>query len=58
MNKLEDNGYVKITLDNLPDICADLLRLDDVWQDWGFTQLVEALRTNVIQKYLLLMIKT
>ena len=58
MNKLEDNGYVKITLGNLPDICADLLRLDDVWQDWGFTQLVEALRTNVIQKYLLLLIKT
>ena len=45
MNKLKDiNGYVKITLDKLPDICADLVRLDDDWQDWGLTQLVEALR--------------
>ena len=36
MNKLKDiNGYIKITL--------DLVRLDDDWQDWGFTQLVEAL---------------
>ena len=45
MNKLKDiNGCVKITLDKLPDIRADLVRLDDDWQDWGFTQLVEALR--------------
>ena len=45
MNKLKDiNGYVKITLDKLPGIRADLVRLDDDWQDWGFTQLVEALR--------------
>ena len=45
MNKLKDiNGYVKITLDKLPGIHADLVRLDDDWQDLGFTQLVEALR--------------
>ena len=44
MNKLRDiNGYIKITLDKLPGIHANLVRLDD-WQDWGFTQLVEALR--------------
>ena len=28
----------------MPSIRADLVRLDDDWQDWGFTQLVEALR--------------
>ena len=45
MNKLRDiNGYIKITLDKLPGIHANLVRLDDDWQDWGFPQLVEALR--------------
>ena len=45
MKKLKDiNGYDKITLDKLPGIHADLLRLDNDWQDRGFTQLVEALR--------------
>ena len=28
----------------MPGICADLVRLDDDWQDCRFTQLVEALR--------------
>ena len=45
MNKLKDiNGYVKITLDKLSGIRTDLVRLDNDLQDWGFTQLVEALR--------------
>ena len=45
MNKLKDiNGYVKITLDKLPGVLADLVRLDHDWQDWGYTELVEALR--------------
>ena len=45
MNKLKDiKGYVKITLDKLPGIRAGLVRLDDDWQDWGFSQLVEVLR--------------
>ena len=45
MNKLRDiNGYIKITLDKLPGIHANLVRLDDDWQDWGFPQLVEALK--------------
>ena len=44
MNKLKDiNGYVKITLDKLPGIRAHLVRLDNDWQDWRFTQSVEAL---------------
>ena len=36
MNKLKDiNGYVKITLDKLPGIRADLVRLDDeVLRKW------------------------
>ena len=45
MNKLKDiNRYIKITLDKLLGIRADLLRLDDNWRDWGFTQLAEAFR--------------
>ena len=50
MNKLKDiNGYTKIVLDKLPGIRADLVRLDDDWQDWGFTQLVETLRIWTIR---------
>ena len=45
MNKLKDiNGYVKITLDKLSGIRADLVGLENDWQDRRFTQLVEALR--------------
>ena len=40
----EINGYVRITLDKLPGIRADLVRLDDDWQEWGFNQFLEALR--------------
>ena len=38
------DGYARTTLDKLPGIRADLVRTDDGWQEWGFTQLVEALR--------------
>ena len=38
------NGFVRSTLDKLPGIRADLVRLDENWQEWGFPQLVEALR--------------
>ena len=31
-------------MDKLPGIRADLVRLDDSWQDWGFCELAEALR--------------
>ena len=45
MRKLNEiQGYVRYTLDKLPGIRADLVRLDDSWQDWGFCKLVEALR--------------
>ena len=40
----EIRGYVRLTLDKLPGIRADLVRLDDDWQEWGFPQLVESLR--------------
>ena len=40
----EIRGYVRLTLDKLPGIGADLVRLDDYWQEWGFPQLLEALR--------------
>jgi hypothetical protein len=40
----EIDGYVRVTLDKLPDIRADMVRSDDDWQDWGFSQMIEALR--------------
>ena len=45
MNKLKKiNGYVRLTLDKLPGIRADLVRLDDNWQEWNFAKLVGSLR--------------
>ena len=44
MGKIKEmNGYVRVTLDKLQGIRADLVRNDDNWQDWKFQQLVEAL---------------
>ena len=44
MNKLREiSGYCRATLDRLEGIRADLTRLDDNWQEWGFPQLVTAL---------------
>ena len=34
--KKEMNGYVRVTLDKLEGIRADLERNDDNWQDWKF----------------------
>ena len=45
MGKLREiNGYVRVTLDKLPGIRADLVRLDDDWQEWTFPQMLETLR--------------
>ena len=45
MGKLNNiNGYVRATIDRLPGIRSDLVRLDDNWQEWGFQELVMALR--------------
>ena len=45
MGKEKDiRGYVRLTLNKLPGIGADPVRLDDNWQEWGFPQLVEGLR--------------
>ena len=41
---IEVNGYVRITLDKLPAIRADLVRMDDDWHSWYFPQLIEALQ--------------
>ena len=44
-NKLKEiNGYMKLSLDKLPSITADLVRLDDNWLEWYFAKLVESLR--------------
>ena len=40
----EIGGLMRATFDKLPDIRADLVRLDDDWQKWGFPELIEALR--------------
>ena len=34
-------GYARLMLDKLQGIRADLVRTDDDWQDWRFTQLLE-----------------
>ena len=45
MQKLRDiKGFVRLTLDKLPRIRADLVRLDDEWQKRDFPKLVESLR--------------
>ena len=44
MRKMKEmSGYVRVTLDKLHGIRADLVRNDGNWQDWEFQQLVEAL---------------
>ena len=44
MGKLQEiKGNVRMTLDKLPGIRADLVRLDNDWKSWGFVQVVEAL---------------
>ena len=44
MGKIKEmNGYVKVTLDKLLGIRADLVRNDDNWQNQKFQQLVESL---------------
>ena len=40
--KKDIRGKVRLTLDKLPGIRADLVRLDDNWQEWRFPQLVGA----------------
>ena len=40
---------VKLTLDKLPGIRADLVRLDEDWQEWTFSQLVDSLRNWTIR---------
>ena len=46
MNKLiEIDGYVRLTLDKLPGIRADLVRIDD-WQGWTFLQRVDSQKSE------------
>ena len=45
LNKLtEVNGNVPMTLDKLPAIRGDLVRMDPEWEKWNFAQLSEAVR--------------
>lgn len=43
-NVWETNGYVRITLDKLPDIRVDLVQLDNDWQERRSEQFLQALR--------------
>ena len=44
MNKLSEvNGNIPMTLDKLPAIRGDLVRMDPEWEKWNFAQLSEAL---------------
>ncbi len=46
MGKLKEiNGFSRATLDKLEGIRSDLVRIDNNWQDWGFPQLCDAIRT-------------
>lgn len=52
MTKLtEINGYVKITLDKLHDINANLFQPDNNWENWEFRELTEALRKQSEQNF-------
>ena len=45
LGKLNDiKGYVRVTLDKLPQLRSQLVQFDDNWKDWEFPQLLEALR--------------
>ena len=45
MGKLREiKGYVRFTLDTFGGIRADLVRMDDNWQNWDFSEFIEALR--------------
>ena len=59
MNKLKDiNRCVKITLNKLPGIRADLVRMDDDWQDILSYLKLFGNGSKVIQRYFFLLIKT
>ena len=38
------NEYVRSTIDKLPGIRADLVRIDSEWHNWDFRQFVGQLR--------------
>ena len=48
MGKLKEiNEYVRLTLDKLESIRADLVRKDNGWQEWKSPQLVEILESGL-----------
>ncbi len=48
MGKLiEVNGYVRLTLDKLPGIRADLVRMDNDWQEWNSPSWLKPLERGV-----------
>ena len=57
MGKIKEmNGYVRVTLDKLQGIRAELGINDDNWQDWKFQQLIEVLEKWTVRNFLPLVI--
>ena len=45
MNRLKEiSRYVRLTIDKLPGIRANMVRFDDNWQELEFGELVHSLR--------------
>ena len=45
LGKLKEiSGYARMSIDKLQGIRGDLVRTDDNWREWNFSQFVEALR--------------
>ena len=45
LGKLKEvNGYVRMSIDKLPEIRGDLVRTDENWQEWDFAKFVYALQ--------------
>ena len=44
------NRYVRLTLDKLQGITADLVGMHNGWQVWNFFQLVEQAATNPFEQ--------
>ena len=53
MGKIKEmNGYVRVTLDKLQGIRAELVINDDNWQGWKFQQLIEVLEKWTVRNSL------
>ena len=53
MGKIKEiNEYVRVTLDKLQGVRADLKSNDGSWQDWKFQQLVQILEKWTVRNFI------